>query len=494
MGKSKYLKFYTSVLTANGEHTSMHSEKNKQTVPILKAIPKDGGFPLSLFQQRIWLIESQFKNQSNTYNIPLILHIQGKLKRDVLEKAFNEMLRRHESLRTVFREADGEPIQIILPELTIPLLMKNVQNLSAKERETELRRLAVEQANIPVVLSKGPLMRTSLLNMGPDEQVLLITIHHIIMDVWSLKILRHELAILYNAFFKGDASPLPELEVQYADFAYWQLQSITQEKLASRLNYWKQWLAAAPSQLELPTDRTRPLVETFRCSSECFRLSPKLTQKLIILSEQSGTTLFKTTLATFVILICRWSGYKDIVVGAPFGVRRHPQLEPLIGVFVNTLLVHVNIKGNPSFLELLAQVQEVNRLALANQDVPLIYLVNILRRELNLHNNYLPQVLYNFYLNQPREKLKFGDITVTSSDIIDNKSRQDLILNLWKEKNSGEISLHGMWRYKTDLFDADTIVKLSENFQILLEAIVANPEQLLEQIPIVKFKMSNEVI
>ncbi len=330
----------------------------------------------------------------------------------------------------------------------------------------------------------SPLLRTTLIRLGEESHVLGLCLHHIIIDGGSIGIFLEELGVLYSAFISGKASPLPDLPIQYADFVHWQQQSLTPEALETRHSYWEQWLAEEPPPLELPTERPLPAVETFQSGSEWSHFSPDLIQELKSLSQQAGSTLFTTILAAFATLLYRYNGAKEIVVGVPFGARSHHQLEALIGVFTNgTFPRRIDIRGNPGFSELLERVGQVNLSALANCDVPLEHLLKSLQPKRDLSQNPLCRVLLNLLPGRPEEELKLSGLTITPLQP-EGLIRRDLILNIQQKETPAGTALHGWWRYKRDLFEADTIAGMAENFQTLLEAIVANPEQSVNEIPL----------
>jgi amino acid adenylation domain-containing protein len=444
--------------------------------PILPA-PQDGELPLSFAQARLWFL-NQLEGPSATHNIPVALHITGSLDKKYLEQAVTEILRRHEVLRTTFSVVDSTPVQAIAPSvLTIPVV--DLQALPEGEKFSEAQRLASEEAQRPFDISKDSLVRVTLLHLGEEDHVLLVTIHHIVTDGWSTGIFIQELSTLYEAFYQGEPSPLPELPIQYADFAYWQRQWLKGEVLETQLNYSKQQLTGAPALLELPTDRPRPSVQSFRGGVEYFQLNAELTQKLKTLSRNSGATLYMTLLAAFVTLLSRYSGQEDVVVGSPIANRTRSELESLIGFFVNSLVLRTDLQGNPTFCELLDRVRQVALDAYAHQDVPFEELVEVLQPE--RHVNYHPLFQVMFVLqNVPRQKLELPGATLTPWKVETNTAKFDLNL-LMEDTPEG---LKGAWEYKSDLFDATTIARMAGHFQTLLEAIAANPDQHVLELPL----------
>jgi acyl carrier protein len=445
----------------------------------LHPVSRDNDIPLHFTQQRIGRYHQLYPDEC-VYNLSLHFRLAGKLDVAALRQSFDEIIRRHEILRTTFPVVNGSLVQKIAPPSAVNMSFADLQSLPEKEQSEQVARLAQEDTQRPFDLVNGPLLRATLIRLGEESHTLGLCLHHIIMDVRSIGIFLKELGLLYNAFVSGQPSPLPDLPIQYADFAHWQHQSLTPEALEARRNYWGEWLAEEPPPLELPTDRLLPPVETFQSGSGQSHFSPDLIQELGTLSQQAGTTLFTTILAAFATLLYRYNGSKEIVVGVPFAGRNHHQLEPLIGVFSNgTFPRRIGFGGNPGFLELLERVRQVNLSALANCDVPLEHLLKTLQPKRNLRQNPLCRVLLNLLPGRPWEELQLSGLTVTplrTEDLI----RRDLILNVWEEGTS----LQGGWRYKRDLFDADTIAQMAENFQALLEAIVANPEQSVDEFPL----------
>ena len=313
--------------------------------------------PLSFAQQRLWFLD-QYESNSSVYNIPSALRLKGALDVTALEQSLNEIVRRHESLRTTFSAVDGEPVQVIASALKMSLPFKDLMDLPESDRENEAQRLAMEQAREPFELSQAPLLRVILLRLGPYDHVLVLTMHHIVSDGWSRGVLYRELSLLYQAYTQGKPSPLAELSIQYADFAVWQRQWLQGEVLENQLSYWKKQLEGAPAILNLPTDRPRPAVQSYRGANQSIELPPELTQGLKALSAQQGVTLFMTLLAAFQTLLHRYTGQNDIVVGSPIANRNRAEIEGLIGFFVNTLVMRTDLRGNPTFKELLTRVRE----------------------------------------------------------------------------------------------------------------------------------------
>ncbi|BDA68765.1 hypothetical protein CAL7716_029310 [Calothrix sp. PCC 7716] len=442
-------------------------------------IPKrqDGkNIPLSFSQQRLWFID-QLYHSSSFYNIPIAFHIQGNLDIVALEQSLNEILKRHEVWRTNFRLVNGEPVQEIAPLLTWDLSIINLEHLSGKDWESEVKNLAAQEAKKPFNLAKGLLVRATLLRLSQKEHVLLVTMHHIITDGWSCGVFLRELSTLYAAFFTNQSSPLPELPIQYADFAVWQRASIQGEFLATQLNYWKQQLKGELPVLQLPTDRPRPNVSTFTGAKQYFTFSKALTNALKQLSQQADTTLFMSLLAAFNVLLYRYTDQEDILIGSPIANRNRAELEGMLGLFVNTLVLRNNLSGNPSFRELLHRVREVTLDAYAHQDLPFEMLVEELQPERDLSRNPLYEVMFVLQ-NTPSSVQEVSGLTLRTLEFDSGTAQLDIFLSM----SESEEGLAGCLEYNTDIFDSTTITQFINNFQTLLENIIVNPEQHLSEL------------
>ena len=351
-----------------------------------------GPVPLSFAQQRLWFLQ-RLEPGSAAYNIPFAARLKGILDVVALQWALQTIVARHESLRTTFAETEDTPVQVVAGSTSVPLPVVDLSRLPEPERE--LRRLAGKEARAAFDLEKGPLLRGQLLRLGPQEHMLLLTVHHIVSDGWSMGVLLKELAALYRAGVTGAPSPLPELPLQYADYAVWQRRQLQSDRLERQLAYWQQRLAGAPAVLELPTDRARSSgVSSGRAARATLALPKTLADDLKELSRREGATLFMTLLAAFKILLARYSGQDDIVVGTPIAGRSHTELEGLIGCFLNTLVLRTDLSGAPTFKELVARVRETALGAYANQELPFERLVEELQPARSLGHNPLFQVLF----------------------------------------------------------------------------------------------------
>ncbi|MEH2192673.1 MAG: amino acid adenylation domain-containing protein [Nostoc sp.] len=449
-------------------------------------VSRDQDLPLSFAQQRLWFLH-QLSPDSHSYNMLEAMRLDGSPNIAALSQSLNELLRRHEVLRTSFPTVDGKPIQLIAPPTALNLPIHDLQGLSAEEQTTHIREMAKSIASQPFDLAVGPLVQFTLLQLSEQEYVLLLKMHHIIYDGWSLNIFFGELSQLYTAFAQGLPSPLPELPIQYADFAFWQRQWLTGEVLDRQLNYWQKQLAGVPPVLELPNvsetgrrHRSRPPVQSFQGAVESFLLDRDLTQRLKQLSQESETTLFMTLLAAFLVLLSRYSGQLDIVVGSPIANRNSKSVEQLMGFFANTLALRGDLSGNPSFADFLAQVRQTTLSAYAHQDLPFEMLVEKLQVDRDLSRNPLVQVLFSLQ-NTPQSSSNLPGLTIQNMSLpIDVKVRFDLEVNFWEVPGG----LEGVWCYNTDLFDAATITRIGKDFKPLIQAIVANPKARISELPL----------
>jgi amino acid adenylation domain-containing protein len=456
--------------------------------PAIVPIPRDSHLPLSSAQTRLWFL-NQLETEKATYNMLEALQLQGCLNITALQQAFQEIVRRHEGLRTTFETVDNSPVQVIHPTSPVAIAVVDWQHLFEQEQAEQVQQLATAEAQQPFNLAFGSLLRVTLIKLAAQSHVLLLTMHHIISDGWSMGVLIDELSVLYSAFCGGKASPLPELTIQYADFAHWQQQWLRGEVLQSQLDYWKQQLAGAPPLLELPTDRPRPSVQTFAGSTKYFQLNAELTSQLKTLSRQSGVTLFMTLLAAFSTLLSRYSGQDDIVIGSPIANRNHREVESLIGFFVNTLTLRTQLTGNPCFSELLQQVRATTLAAYDHQDLPFEKLVEALHPERSLSHTPLFQVMFVLQ-NAASIQVELPELTVTPLQLEDVTARFDLTLSVTET----DTELTGAFVYNSDLFDASTLDRLAEHFQTLLAGIVASPQQRVAQLPLLTAREQQQLL
>jgi amino acid adenylation domain-containing protein/natural product biosynthesis luciferase-like monooxygenase protein len=448
----------------------------------LAARPRDGSLPLSFAQERLWFLD-QLQPNIAAYNEISVLRIHGVLNPLVLEAALGEVVRRHESLRTRFEVVDGSPVQVIEQVGELRLEPVDLSGLPTEEQAAEVRRLIREEALRPFNLAVGPLIRVSLLKLGTEEHVAVVVIHHIVTDGWSRELLLREVGALYAALVEGRPLPLPELPIQYADYALWQREWLQGEVLERQLAYWKKQLSGAPAALDLPTDRARPAVPSFKGASVSFVLSKELTEGLIALGRREDATLFMVLLAVLKVVLFRWSGQADVVVGSPIAGRLHWQTERLIGVFVNTLALRTDLSGDPKFRELLRRVKEVALGAYAHQDLPFEKLVEELQPVRAMSRQPIFQVmLVAQNQNMPTDGLRLPGLVLSPMGGMTATSKFDLTLII-SETRAG---LHGTFEYSTDLFDESTIARLIDHFKTLLERVVTDPDRRLSELPLLR--------
>ncbi|HEY4591129.1 MAG TPA: amino acid adenylation domain-containing protein, partial [Thermoanaerobaculia bacterium] len=439
------------------------------SAPPLVPVPRDGDLPLSFAQQRLWLID-QLEPGSPLYNVPAALRVEGPLDASVLARALSEVVRRHEALRTVFAVPRGTPVQVILQAGPFPLPVMDLSGLPENEREA--LALAGEEAGRPFDLTRGPLLRGLLVRLGEGDHLVVLTMHHIASDGWSLGLLVREVAALYPAFAARRPSPLPEPPVQYADFALWQRSWLRGEVLGDEIDFWRRRLAGLPPLLELPTDRPRPAAQSHRGAARPVWLLPELTQRAEAVARREGATLFMVLLAGFQALLARLSGQNDLAVGTPVAGRNRVETEGLIGFFANTLVLRGDLAGAPSFRELLDRARERALAAYLHQDVPFEKLVEELAPERNLAHAPLFQAMLALQ-NAPAGSLEIPGLRLRPASVDAGTAKFDLALVL-AEREGG---LAGTAEYATDLFDPATVDRLTAAFGRLLAAALETPER-----------------
>ncbi len=446
--------------------------------PPIVPVPRNGELPLSFAQQRLWFID-QLEPGGSVYNFPAAVRLKGPLNVVALKQSLDEIVKRHEVLRTTFAIVDGRPVQVVAPLLRLALPIVDLRDLPETEREVEVQRLATNEAQRPFDLAEGPLMRATVLRLGEDEHVGLLTMHHIVSDGWSTGILIREMAALYGAFSSDKVVSLPELPIQYADFAHWQRDWLQGEVLETQLAYWKQQLLGAPPLLELPADHPRPAVQTFHGAHQSILLPRTVSDGLKALSRQQGATLFMTLLATFQVLLHGYTNQDDLVIGTPIANRNRLEIERLIGFFVNTLVLRTDLSGNPSFRELLGRVREVCLGAYAHQDLPFERLVEELHVARDLSRNPLFQVMFVLQNASPHAA-ELPGLSLSPVEVGTRTTHFDLTLHI-ADTDQG---LSATLAYNTDLFEAGTITRMLGHFGTLLEAVAAAPERRLSDLPL----------
>lgn len=450
-------------------------DKSLQSPP-LKCVSRNGKLPLSFGQQRLWFL-AQLDLNSVCYNELIGVRLKGLLNVTALQQSCQEIIMRHEILRTSFVVVDGQPSQEIALTLILTVPYLDLQELFEKHRDAEVLRLIAQEVNKPFDLTQAPLLRITLVQLDYMEYVLLFTMHHIVSDAWSIGVLIQEFVALYKAFSKGERSPLPNLQIQYADFAVWEQLWVQGDVLKTQLSYWHKQLEGASTMLKLPIDRPRPQIQTFRAARQALIIPKNLTQALKKLSRQEGVTLFMTLLAVFNTLLYYYTGQCDILIGSPIANRNQIELERLIGFFINTLVMRTDLSENPSFRELLRRVRKMALGAYAHQDLPFEKLVQSLQLERNLSYNPLFQVWFVFQ-NAPTQALELPDLNIIPMKIDSGVTRHDLMLELSDDRQE----IRGFLEYKTDLFNVTTITKMAKLFESILYTITEQPDAKLNTI------------
>jgi amino acid adenylation domain-containing protein len=435
-------------------------------------------FPTSFAQRRLWLV-NQLEPASPAYNVPIGQRFHGTLDVLALERALATIVTRHEALRTTFSLVDGEPVQVVTRDAALQLPVEDLVAMPAVDLEAEVQRLNDQEARHPFDLERGPLFRTRLLRLAPNEHALLLVVHHIVFDGWSVGVLFRELSECYRAFATGEAPRLPQLPVQYADYAVWQREWLTGGPGERQLDYWRAHLAGAPVVLELPTDFPRPLTRSYRGAAQRLLLSRRLLEGLKALSQEEGATLFMTLLAGFQLLLARYTRQDEIIVGSPIANRPRSELEHLIGFFVNSLALRTDLSGDPTFRQLLGRVRKVCLEAYEHQDLPFEQLVEELQPSRVGGRDPLYQVMFALQ-NTACSPLRLPGVTCRSLPQSTGTAKFDLTLNT-QEDADGLLASLG---YRSDLFEPGTIARMLGHWEKLLEGVVVNPDQRLSKIPL----------
>ena len=424
----------------------------------ISPIERSGPLPPSFSQQRLWFL-AQLDKQSNAYNIPFAMRLKGELILKVLRESISEIVRRHESLRTTFGEVEGQAIQVISPTPTFEWKFTDLSHLPTTQRDAEMERLAVEERARVFDLVKGPLVRVLVLRLDAEDHLLLIVMSHLITDGWSGGILQQELSALYDAYSLGKASPLPALPIQYADFASWQRQRLETGVWEQELTYWQKQLADAPPLLTLPTDHAHPAVQSYSGGHYWVTLPKELVERLKALSQEANATLFMILQTAFAVLLSRYSGQEDILVGTPVANRNRVEIESLIGCFVNTLVLRTRLEGNPTFRQVMSQVRQTALEAYQQQELPFDLLVERLQPDRSLSHNPVFQVMFGLE-NSARQEM-ISDLPISPVEVNWGSTVLDLSISL-QENQEG---LHGYWEYISDLFERTTIARMTGHNQ-----------------------------
>ena len=445
-------------------------------------------FPASFAQRRLWFLH-QIDQDSSVYNITAHSKITGPIDVVALERSFQEIVRRHETLRTTFSALDSEPLQVVSLSSRFNLALLDLQSLSPSVQHREMLNLARAESSCPFSLSQGPLLRASLLRLNLDLHFLLLTMHHIISDGWSLGVLWRETSTLYRSFCEGLPSPLPDLPIQYADFAQWQRQWLEGDLLKAQLSYWSRQLDALPPALEIPTDFQRPAIRSYRGSLVSLSIDRDLSDRLHVFNQKHRATMYMTLLAAFQVLLYRYSRQDDIAIGSPIAGRTRTETEGLIGFFVNTLVMRTNLSGAPEFRELLARVKEVTLGAYGNQDVPFERLVEVLSPQRSLNRTPLFQVMFALQ-NSPLPQMEFGEARLEPINVSSGTSKFDITMSL--EETGGTIE--GYLEYSTELFEHQTIQRMIGHYKVLLENLLADDQSRIDYLPLLTEAERNHLL
>ncbi len=463
--------FEVPTIAGLARHIEMaHQHMLKTELLPLQPYPREEHIPLSFAQQRLWFLD-QWQSDNAVYHVPVALRLHGRLDVSALQQSLRTVIQRQEALRTTFSSHEGEPVQIIAPTLDPPILVINLAELPS-HKQVEAQQLVNTEARRPFNLEHGPLLRVCLIRLSQEEHIFLLTMHHIISDGWSIQVFLRELSACYTAFSNGTIpATLPTLPIQYADFALWQRQWLQGEVLEAQVRYWKQQLNGIPGVLTLPLDHPRPALQSYRGAWQSTMFSKRLLQNLQELSRREHVTLFIFSLAAFQALLAYYSGQDDIVVGTPIANRRQTELDNLIGFFANTLVLRTKLSGNPGFRELLQRVRETALGAYTHQDIPFEQLVEVLQPERNLSHTPLFQVAFVFQ-DGSQSQAHFADLDLQGLDIDTGTAKFDLTLSLSESKEG----FRGAIEYNYDLFEPETIARMLEHLQVLLETVAERPE------------------
>ncbi len=456
--------------------------------PPLVRVARDEPLPLSFAQERLWFLD-QLEPGGSSYGVPAAVRVSGALDGRIFAAALGEIVRRHEALRTTFASVLGRPVQVVAPSLPLAVPVVDLRALPGDLREATAQGLARGEAARSFDLAGGPLVRVALVPLSAEDHLALLTLHHIVSDGWSMGVLLRELTVLYQAFSAGLPSPLPELPIQYADFAVWQRGWLVGDALEARLAYWRQRLAGTPALLELPTDRPRPAVQGFQGGRWGLSLPVERLEELHRLSRRHGVTLFMTLLAAFDVLLHRYAGVEDVVVGSPIANRNRVETEPLIGFFVNTLVLRADLSEDPGFQRLLVQVREATLEAYAQQDLPFEKLVEEIAPQRSLSYTPIFQVVFVLQ-NAPLGSLELPGLRLEPVPVETGQVKFDLTLSL-AESDAGAA---GSFEYRTELFDAATIARLAAQWPVLLEGLAADPDLAVGDLPLMPTAERHQVL
>jgi amino acid adenylation domain-containing protein len=470
--------FEKPVLSSLASHIDKQLGHGSHLLPPIRRRVTTEPLPLSFAQQRLWFLE-QLDPDNHAYRIPAAIRLQGKVSQKALGRSLEKVIRRHEILRTRFCSRAEGPVQMVAEADDFQMWTADASELPEHERESEMLRLVQIKIEQPFDLAAGNLIRAGLVKLAEEDHVMVVVMHHIISDGWSLDVLLREVTTQYEFEVNNRATTMGELPVQYGDYALWQREWLRGEVLETQLAYWREQLKGAETILDLPTDKVRPPVQTFAGAHESVMLPEALVQSVNRLAEEQGVTLFMILLAAFQTLVWRYTGQKQFLIGTPVANRRQEEIENLIGFFANTLVLRADISGNETFSDLLARVREICLGAYAHQDVPLEMLVEELQPDRDLSRSPLFQVLFVLQ-NAPLSRLELAGLTMTPMDVEKGTAIFDLTLSLAEAQGTLKASAE----YNTDLFDRSTIQRLMGHFQVILEAVVKDPTQRVAHLPL----------
>src|ERR1700694_3305846 len=435
------------------------------------------GLPASFAQDRLWFLD-QLEPGTAAYNLVRAFRITGPLNVNALTSAIGAVIRRHESLRTIFESVDGAARQVVLSDVEVQVPILNLSDLPESEREREALRIASEEGKRPFDLTRGPLLRTVLLQVSRDQYILVLAMHHIITDGWSISILFRELAHCYEAYASGREPELPELPIQYVEYAQWQREYITGEVLAKQVKYWKNKLAGAQTILDLPTDRPRPTTHSWHGATEELIFESQARAALKEFAQTEGATLFMVSMAAFQALLWRYTSQDSILIGTPTAARSQIEIENLVGFFVNTLVFRADFTPDMSFRDLVRQVRACSLEAYAEQDVPFEKLVEELLPQRSLNTSPLFQVMFTFQ-NIPKQIFQISGLEMEELEFETGIAKFDLSIEAFEDHG-----FHCRFEYNTDLFERETILRHMTHFRNLVLSVLKNPDQLISRIPL----------
>jgi hypothetical protein len=428
--------------------------------------------PVSFAQQRLWFLE-HLEPGTSAYNLPRAIRITGILDVEALRRALDAIVQRHESLRMTFTDVDGKVMASLGPGAPVDVPVVSLESRPEDQKQAQAAVMAGKEGQRPFNLTTGPVMRVKLVRLSHEQHILVLTLHHIITDGWSMDVLFRELGEFYNAFSSNRSLDIPPLPIQYSDFARWQRKSIGIDVLARDLAFWKKTLSGVPPVLELPADRCRPAFQSHKGRTHRIKLDQELAKDLLDLSRRQGVTLFMTLLAAFETLLWRYTGAGDFVLGTPIAGRDEVDLEQIVGLFANTLPLRAKLDDNPTVRDLLRRVRDTTLDAIAHQDVPFEKLVEDLRPERSMSYTPLFQIMF-ILQNAPGRPLDFAETTVDEVEFESGLAKFDLTLEIFELDG-----LYCRWEYSTDLFDESRIVRMAGHFETLLRAIAADPDRRL---------------